>query len=189
MNKVTLGDALGYYYNGSDWYESSDAGAEKVGGIMGSLASEKIGGLSSKLESARIGELLGYTNDGGTWYDGINKVTPIINKICNATFDTLNGTLEHLTLGDVFTEEQLSSGFLALLGGDLASRKAIELSTVPAEATSALQNAKIGTLMSCGILNIDPAAQAELDLWSTLAGSDWRLFTIEQFINFVVLLH
>ena len=187
MNKVTLGDALGYYYDGSDWYESSDADAEKVGGIMGSLASEKIGGLSSKLESARIGELLGYTNDGGTWYDGTKEVTPIINKICNATFETLNATLEHLTLGDIFTEEQLSSGFLALLGGDLASRKAIELSTVPDEATSALQNAKIGTLMSCGILNISSEAQTKLDAWSALAGGgDWRNFTIEQFINFVV---
>lgn len=184
INDVALGEALGYYYNSSNgkWYASKEPGAAVVDGVMGALADTKIGGLSARLESAKIGELLGYTYDGGVWKDGETAVAPIINKICGATFDTLNSTLDHLTLGDIFTDADLSSGFLALLGGDLASRKAIELNSVPSEATTAIQSAKIGSLMACGILNIDPIAQGKLDLLS----SGWRDLTIEQFINFVV---
>ena len=189
MNSILLGDAMGYYYDSTSgaWLESAPSASNpnpaKVSGVMAALAGTEIGNLSSRLENAKIGELLGYSLIGGVWKDDNgDAASPLIGKICDARLDELESTLDHLCLGDIFSDEDLSSGFFSLLGDDLASRKAIELSDISEESTAAIQNAKIGKLMDTGLLTIAPETQAILNI----THPNWENYTIEEFIEALV---
>jgi hypothetical protein len=187
INGITLGEAMGYHYDGTNWLESAPSASNphpaKVTGVMAALAGTEIGNLSARLDDAKIGELLGYSKDGGIWKDeGGVAASPLINKICDAKLNELDSTLDHLCLGDVFTDADLSSGFFSLLGEDLASRKAIELSEIPDAASSAVQNSTIGKLIDCGLLTIETPTQAILNV----THPNWKTYTIEEFIEALV---
>ena len=186
VNGVTLGDALGYYYNKDNgkWYESAEPGAKVVGGVIGALVDTKIGDLSTRLESAKIGELLGYTYDG-VWKDGETAVSPLINKICEARLDSLGSTLDALTLGDIFTAEEIDSTAFFKLLQDPAT---IKLEDIPEKATEAVQTATIGALMNAGLLKLADGTQSQLNAICTFGGKDasyWKTLTIEGFITFI----
>lgn len=187
LKTVTVAQALGYDFRDGKWYvdENSD---EEVTGATRAIANVPIGELDTEINNTLIGDLLGYTNKDGWWYDGETKTSPLVNKLSGTQLGETRTVLEGLTLRDVFSEEELGTGFLMLLDPET------KLTDISGAATDAVRNNPIGKLLvgepgSANIVTIDAGMQAKLNALDTYKGKApgyWKTLTIDAFINYVV---
>ena len=120
VQTIKVGDAMGYTYDKDEdvWYEDSTK-STKVTGVFAAIADSPISGIQSKIDETELGVILGYTkNSEGKWQDENGEnVSPLLNKISGTTMKNVGTTMDTLVLGDIFTNEELTSttGFLPLL--------------------------------------------------------------------------
>lgn len=151
LQKVDIGDIMGYTQKDGKWYTDSTCTTE-VTGIMGVIAGTKSGNIETKIKDTELGELLSYQKVGGEWAkdDSGVELHVLMKKIAGYKLDEIGKITDELCLKDLFTEDDLSSGYLSLLNKDT------KLPDLPFEINSIFTNTTMGTFEQKGIIENVP---------------------------------
>ena len=110
--------------------------------------------LEGAINSLYLADVLGYTIDGSVVKDGDgNVMTGVVASLAKFKIEELNGGIEALTLEDVFSETELSSGALSLIP------KTTKLTNIVVALNDKFTNLKLGEFLDAGIITLDVAAQ------------------------------
>lgn len=177
IDAMTIADVLDYKKSGDTYYKDNnnndilDSG-EELKGVMKVLAEDgtTVSGLTNKVQSLKIYEVLGYKYDGTEYYiddnnNGQNdsatedkeKVSKLMQTIANKTIDELGGTVEGLTVADVF-ELTPGKGVLSLIPSDT------EIEKIPEELEAAIKSKGIGELIGSGVITLSDTTQTSYNL-------------------------
>lgn len=115
--------------------------------------------LQTIINDVTVAEILGYTNVGGTYYDGTTPLTGIMKAIAGKQVDELAGTIDELKLSDVFENDEFNSGALSILKGNEDSLVK-DFSTTMG---SVLTNLTINDLYNAGIITLTQSQVEKLD--------------------------
>ncbi len=206
VQNVTVAEAMGYEYDeDAECWTSHRA---PVSSIMNAIADHEVGSLSVAIDDMYIGEVLGYSrvdkNDPDSdWTDGTaTPLSPLSQRLAKSKISEMNDTIDNLTVGDVFTTEELNNGFLKLLSPTL------KISELGVELPEIFSNTTMGKYVEAGIITLSPENEAKLDnidlnAWRISTGNptgtkeqfdadtawkaanSWRAKTIQQFIDYL----
>lgn len=209
METMKVGTALGYTETGDGWEDEQGYPPEKM---LASVIDTPITELDGVLETLTIGKAMGYTKVENDWYevysddeDDTNdvKVTGIMKVLADEEVNSLDGTVENLTIGKVMGYEEHDgvwyvkyygkdhednepvTGFMKLFGPETT------LNGIDAKTTALTETATVGDFMDAGILKLS-GKEAKLDLlFKTLYPTDpekakWKNYTIDEFINTII---
>ena len=158
LQRVNIGDIMGYHYNSADgkWYHNKNGNvySNEVTGIMGVIAGTKSGNIETKIQNTELGELLNYQKVNGKWAKDSNgySLHVLMCKIAGYKLNELGNITNQLTLRDLFTDAELSSGYLSLLNPDTT------LPNLPSEINSIFTNTTMGAFEEKGIITGVPDA-------------------------------
>lgn len=150
INNMYIADFLDYTIQGDTVYDSS---SQEVTGIMATVAKTTIGeleNLENTINSMTIAEVLGYTyNDlEDAYYDEDGtKIDGVMNAIAGFTVSGLGDGIDSLTVADLFTSEDLSSGALSLIDPNTT------ISNISSALSTALEESTIDELISAGVID------------------------------------
>ena len=187
VKTVKVGEAMGFQKVGGIWYSSytSPSVNTPVTGVIKAVADSTIGSLETDLNNTKIGEILDYTykTPENWWYDGDEPTSTMINTIADTKLNALGDKLTNLTVADMFSPAERSSGFLSLLPADA---KLTDLGdNDPANHKSmsyVFQNTTMNTYLDSGLITFDDSTQTKLDTFVP----GWRNKTIQQFIDSLI---
>ena len=163
---ITIADAFEYKQNPDTlkWHYTLSDGSmgSEVKGILGAIAGSKISDISDSIKAKQTGELLGYTygskkDASGNiianeywWYDdnGI-AVSQLMNKIADTKFEDLDAVTHSLTIGDIISPEDRSSGYLSLIDPQTT------LDDLPSALNDIFGTITIRQLYDAGVIKLD----------------------------------
>ncbi len=212
MEAMKVGTALGYT-------ETADGGWEDENGyppekMLASVIDTPITQLDGVLDTLTIGKAMGYVydEDTETWYvtytdDGNDtndvKVTGIMKALADEKVNSLDGTIDELTIGKVMGYEEHGgvwyvkyygedhednepvTGFMKLFGPET------KLNDIDKKTTTLTESATVGDFMEAGLLNLSGKETTLTNLFNLIYGegtdeADWRSHTIDSFINTII---
>ena len=168
LNAQSVGDMLGYYYDGEKWCDN-ETSKTPLTGISKTIAGLTVGNLGdaeSIIKDMQIGELMGYTLDGdGNYKDGEKTLSAIMQTISKTKVSNLQTSIEGLTVEDVFGDV---TGVLSWIPSDTLIT---DISTVLPDAVA---KAELGDCMDAGILAIEGETKDKLNFYLP----DWSKMTV-----------
>jgi hypothetical protein len=212
---LTLGEADGFYYevnvNDTSLYVfdavegkykdlQTDLYVSHASGITSAFAALSVGEMrdTAKVQAAvgdvTLADVMGYElRPDGYYYSGGARVTGIMGTLADSKIDGLDARINHLTLEDIFTEAELSTGVLSLL--DPTTRLYAEGSEpgLTEAVAEAIDTATIGRLMvgepgSSNILEIDAATQNALNTVDLVHGNTpgyWKTLGVNELLSYI----
>lgn len=154
INKLYLADFLGYQIRDGAVYNSD----VKVVGVMETIAKMKIGELKNAkqtIDNMRIAEILGYTynqTQNKVFDENGVEVKGILGAISRFTIANITDEetgIDSLTVADIFTEDDLSTGVLSLI----ESPSTTPVTTLPSTIQTIIQNATIEKLIQKQVIS------------------------------------
>lgn len=151
INKLYIADFLNYTIQGDRVY---DEFGQEIVGVMATVAKTTIrdlDNLESTINNLTIAEVLGYTynSDEKVYYDKDGtKVEGVMNAIADFTVSGLSEGIDTLTISDLFSSEDLSSGALSLIDSSTT------ISNLSNALSTALESSTIDELISAGVVDV-----------------------------------
>lgn len=165
IDDLYIADILGYTIEGEGDSARVMNGTDEVKGIMAIVAKEKVGGLADIKETinkTKVSDVLDLNikkdSSTGSYYDDQDndnimdegeEVTVVMNIIANTTVEELTSTINDLTLGDIFTEEDLATGALALIPSTTL------LTDIATELNKKFRVLTLGELIDNNVIELD----------------------------------
>ena len=159
INNMYIADFLDYTIQSDKVYTEL---GEEVTGVMATIAKTKIGeldNLQQTINNLTIAEVLGYTYniDEKVYYDEDGmKVEGVMNAIAGFTVSGLSEGIDTLTIKDLFTGEDLSSGALSLVDSSTT------ITNLPNALSADLEESIIDELINAGIITAPDNYYSEL---------------------------
>ena len=178
VNQQSVGEMLGYYNDNGTWYTDSTKQTEVIG-ITKKIASMVVGdlaGAEGEIKDMSFGEIMGYHYDETLgWVDRDNvSHGRVMSLLCSKKVSELESTVDGLTIGEVFGEDEIEGTILSLIDKDT---KIININTT---LKSALIDATLGEYIELGILtDFSTEDKAKLDFWAP----GWTELTIDEFLS------
>ncbi len=184
VQTISVADIMGYTWSVEDgkWYTS---GNEAVTGIMGVIADSPINQASDKIDNSKMADIFGFTtktspdgypvldsNGNVVYFDEEgNDVHVLMQKIARTDFKDVDTLAEDIRLSDLFSEDDLSTGYLSFLKASNPT-----LDELPAAVDSVLQETSIGELAAAGVFGF---SEDEIEM---VQNSDLANMNVPEFI-------
>ena len=172
INGLYVADFLGYTIDNTDplnpivWN-----GNDKVTGVMAIVAKEKVenlANLKNTIDKTKIADIMGLDikqdTSTGSYYDDKDndnimddgeEVATVMNIIADTTVENLTSRINELKLADIFAEEDLSTGALALIPSTTL------LTDIATEMNAKFKTVTIGELIENNVIELDTADMAQ----------------------------
>ncbi len=167
LKTVEIGDIMGYVQDNDKWYSVDEFGNKtEVAGIMAIIAGSKATELDSTINNTELGDLLEFKKVNGEWAldsDGA-ELSFLMRNMAGKKLNEVGLFVSNLALADLFTEEDLNSGYLSLF----PNPEDVTLKTLPDDLNSVFENATLGQFQTAGMIdeNVDLSRKV-------LIGTEW----------------
>ncbi len=148
IQKIKIGDVMGWHYDGGVWYTDSTK-TEVASGTLGALADSTVGTINEDIKTKQIGILLGYTKVGTTWYTEYNyetqegtPVTGTLSAIVDFKVNELDGKINDLEIGKLLGYQLNDEGKWVELKTEGGVTTEVEITGIMAT----ISDFKVGTL-------------------------------------------
>lgn len=182
VKEQSVGDMLGYYYDEDNkvWCDN-ETDKIPLAGISKTLAEMKVGDLTSAegtIKGMQFGELMGYELDSVTkkWKDGDTELGKIMQKICGEYVSNLENTINGLTIGDVFTDDEINGSVLFWI----KDAKSTPITDISSALQEAVEVATLQDYMDIGVLVIEDDDISTLNVYFS---DEWPQWTINVFFD------
>ena len=167
LKTVEIGDIMGYVQENGKWYSVDKFNNKtEVTGIMAIIAGSKATELDSTINNTELGDLLEFKKVNGEWAldsDGA-ELSFLMRNMAGKKLNEVGLFVSNLALADLFTEEDLNSGYLSLF----QNPEDVTLKTLPDDLNSVFENATLGQFQRAGMIdeNVDLSKKV-------LIGTQW----------------